>query len=288
MRPPISCERFVSTDGGLAARRIASIAMYRDPLAVTAATHRMWGFVQQRLRDQGIADVPEQLDDTIAHDAAWLDPRLLLAQSCGYPFATRLRGQVRLVAAPAYDHPGCVGASSTSFIIVPAESHVSRLDELRGRTVSVNDWHSNSGMNVLRGAIAPHAIGGRFFGRVIESGGHVASIALVSSGGADVAAIDCVTFGNLQRHAPERLDGVRVLAQTASTPTLPFVTRADAGDAELAALRDALAAFCVEPEVADACQTLGLRGFEVVPESAYEAVLAIERNAIAQGYPQIG
>jgi len=75
-------------------RRLASLAMYRDPPVIAEATRELWTYVGGRLRAAGLADVPEALDEGLAHDAAWRDPRLLLAQTCGYPFMTQLRGQV--------------------------------------------------------------------------------------------------------------------------------------------------------------------------------------------------
>ena len=37
------------------------------------------------------------------HEAVWRDPGLVLSQTCGFPFSTRLRGMVRLVGTPIYD-----------------------------------------------------------------------------------------------------------------------------------------------------------------------------------------
>ena len=269
------------------ARRIASLAMYRDPPAVAAATRALWAFLRDSLRDGGVAGVPERLDEDIAHDEAWHDPRLLLAQTCGYPLASRLRGRVRLIATPVYDHPGCAGGTSGSVVIVRTDSPVSQVADLRGRTAAINDPASNSGMNLLRRLIAPHAIEGRFFARVIESGSHVASLAAVAKGEADVAAIDGVTYGNLARFAPERLAGIRILTHTAKTPGLPFITRATANDREVATLRDVLIRVAGDPAAARIRDTLGLRGFVMLPESAYDAVLEMEREAVALGYPRL-
>jgi len=268
--------------------RIASIAMYRDPPVVAAATRSLWALLRERLRAFGLADAPEALDEAIAHDAAWLDPLLMFAQTCSYPYASQLRGRVRVLANPVYDHPGCAGAFSNSVVVVHRESPAGEIADLRGRTVVINDWRSNSGMNLLRHLIAPYAIEGRFFEQVIVSGSHVASLAAVARGDAQVAAIDCVTVGNLARFDPERLRGVRVLAETVRTPSLPYITRASASDAELAALREALFALIADPAAKDVCDTLGLRGFEVLPESSFDAVIGLEREAAAMGYPVLG
>jgi len=259
--------------------------MYRDPPVVADATRGLWALVRDALRAAGLADVPEGLDEDIAHDAAWRDPRLLLAQTCGYPFMAQLQGRVRLVATPVYRHPGCEGVLNGSFVIVRKDAAVSALPELRGQVAAINDPGSNSGMNLLRHTVAPHASEGRFFARVVESGSHRASIAMVARGEADVAAVDCVTFGNLARFAPDLVAGVRILAETAKTPGLPLITRADASDAELALLRGALSDFAADPAAAPVRAVLGLDGFVVLPESAYDAVTALQCEAAALGYP---
>jgi ABC-type phosphate/phosphonate transport system substrate-binding protein len=265
--------------------RLASLAMYRDPPEITEATRGLWAYLRGHLRAAGMADVPEALDEGLAHDAAWRDPRLLLAQTCGYPLMTRLQGQVRVVATPVYGHPGCAGALSGSFVIVRADAAASSIADLRGHVAAINDWASNTGMNLLRRTVAPHAVDGRFFARVTESGSHRASLVRVAQGEADVAAMDCVTFGNLARFAPEMVAGVRILAETAKTPGLPLITRAAANADEIARLRSALDDFAQDPAAAPLRDTLGLKGFAVLAESAYDAVLTLKREAAALGYP---
>jgi len=275
----------MSAEGSM---RLASLAMYRDPPEIAEATRGLWAYLREHLRAAGMADVPEALDKDMSHDAAWRDPRLLLAQTCGYPFATQLQGRVRLVATPIYGHPGCEGARNGSFVIVRAGAAVTSVADLRGSVAAINDGASNSGMNLLRHTVAPHAAGGRFLARVVQSGSHRASIALVAQGEADVAAIDCVTFGNLARFAPETVAGVRIMAETAKTPGLPLITRATASDDEIALLRGALDDFTQDPAAASLRDTLGLTGFTVLAESAYDTVLALEREAAALGYPVLG
>ena len=42
--------------------------------------------------------------------AHWLNPRLLLSQTCGYPLMTELRDRVTLLATPRYLFEGCAGS----------------------------------------------------------------------------------------------------------------------------------------------------------------------------------
>lgn len=278
--------RTLSGGSGLAENmRLASLAMYRDPPVISEATRALWSDLGARLAAAGLHHVPAALDETIAHDAAWLDPRLLLAQTCGYPLVTQLGAGVRLVATPVYRHPGCVGALNGSYVIVRADSGVNSVSDLRGAVAAINDWGSNSGMNLLRHTLAPHAVNGRFLGAVALSGSHRASMAMVARGEADLAAIDCVTFGNLARFAPQAVGGVRILAETAKTPGLPLITRGTASNEEIALLRAALADLARDPATAALRDVLGLEAFAVLEAGDYDAVLALEREAEALGYP---
>ena len=182
--------------------QFASIAMYLTPQPLADATAKLWSFLRHYLSQAGLTDLPETLDRTLPYDEAWLRSDLLLSQTCGYPFASRLRGKVRLVATPVYDHPGCDGPLMRSFIIVRTGSSLRTLEDLRGTTAAINSPDSNSGSNLFRAAVAPRAREGRFFGRIIETGSHSNSIAAVVEGRADSAAIDCITYGNIRRFNP--------------------------------------------------------------------------------------
>jgi ABC-type phosphate/phosphonate transport system substrate-binding protein len=267
--------------------RLASLAMYTTHPPLAAATDALWAFIRDGLQQAGLPDVPQALDKSVAYDEAWLRPDLLLAQTCGFPYVKRLRGRVRLVATPVYDLPGCDGPTTRSFVVVHKSSDARSLADARGFIAAINDPGSNSGANLFRAAVAPVARGSRFFSAVVETGGHLASIDAVASGRADIAAIDCVTFGNTLRFEPSRLSDVRVLSETESGPGLPFVTHADTPDEELAAMRRVLALVETTPVLADSRDTLSLRRFDVLGDNDYERLAALERQAIALGYPLI-
>lgn len=267
--------------------RLASLAMYAAPPPLADATRQLWAHLRDGLRAAGIAAVPDALDETIGHAAAWLDPQLLLAQTCGYPFVRSLRGRVRLIATPVYGHPGCDGALSGSVVVGRDQLPAGSIADLRGTRAAINDPMSNSGANLLRHLVAPHARAGRFFASVVETGSHLASLAAVAEGHADLAAIDCVTYANVARFAPKRLAGTRILGETVRTPGLPLITRGGASDDEVAALREALTRFVANPALATTCDTLGLRGFELLEDAAYDHILDIEREAVALGYSRL-
>lgn len=261
--------------------------MYISPPPLAEATAVLWNFLSEALKRAGLDEVPVTLDDAVDYHQAWTRPDLLLAQTCGFPYVKHLRGKVRLVATPVYDHPGCDGPSMLSFIVVAKNSAVQSLENLRGTRAAINQPDSNSGSNLFRAAIAPLARNGRFFSSVIETGGHRNSIAAISDGKADVAAIDCITYGNVLRFDPASLAGVRILAETANGPGLPFITRADVSDVEVALMRQALQRAIVEPSLATARDVLRLKGFAVLADADYEPLAELERQAQRLGYPTI-
>ncbi len=261
----------------------ASLGMYDMPW-LQAANDALWAGLAARLRAASVVSVPEALDRTRPLAKIWHDPTLLFAQTCGYPLVTELRDVVTPIAAPVYCWPGCVGATHCSVIIVPTASSFEALSDLRGRRAAINGRDSNSGMNLLRHAVAPLADDGRFFGEVVITGSHLGSLNHVARGKADVAAIDCVTFGLVERHRPELVNGVRVICETAKSPALPFVTRASASAEEIAMLLSALRETVADPQLAAAVEALGLKGVEPVRLNDYAVVQGYEREAIAVGY----
>jgi ABC-type phosphate/phosphonate transport system substrate-binding protein len=264
----------------------ASLAMYDMLAPVQAANDLLWAGVRDRLRVAGIA-APDGLDRTISYHDIWLEPDLLLAQACGYPFVRQLQGKVRLVATPVYSFAGGRGTERTSFVVVRDTDAGEDLQAFRGRRVAINDPMSNSGMNLLRAAMAPLAGGKAYFSEVVVTGGHLPSIAAVRVGAADIAAIDTVTWGLLERHAPEMLSGLRILAATPSGPGLPLITSLSTSDAALNVLRFALADAIADRDLAPATEALGLTGLEILDEEDYARLSQLGDEASRLGYPII-
>jgi ABC-type phosphate/phosphonate transport system substrate-binding protein len=265
---------------------IASLPMYDLP-ELRAATDAWWHGLARAFRREGIADVPDSLDRRPAYQDVWLAPDLLFSQTCGYPLTHALAGRVELVATPCYTAEGCEGPSYCSFVVVNADSVASAIGDLRGARCAINGVDSQSGYNALRSLVATVAEEGRFFGGVAITGGHLASLALVASARADVAAIDCVTHGLLARHRPQALAGTRVLCRTASAPGLPYVTRAGADADLLRRLRGGLERALADAQSAEVRGALLLAAAVVLPVAAYDRIGDMENAAVAAGYPRV-
>ncbi len=265
---------------------VASLPMYDLP-ALRQATDDWWAGLARALTAAGIDGVPRHLERQLGLDEVWRHPGLLISQTCGYPLTHALAGQLRVVATPAYGVEGCDGATYRSVFLVRDGDPAEGLADLRGRRAAINSRTSQSGYNCLRHALAPLAESGPLFSEVVVSGGHGASLAAVRENRADLAAVDGVTFALTARTEPSVVAGLRVLAWSAAAPGLPYVTRADASDDHLEALRAGVLEAAADPQLAAVRQALSLTGFEVLPPEAYDVIDEMEAEAIALGYPDI-
>jgi ABC-type phosphate/phosphonate transport system substrate-binding protein len=266
--------------------RIASLMMYDNPDVVRSANDALWAAIRDRMRKAGF-DEPDALDRAGEYHSYWLRPELALGQTCGFPYVSELKGKVRLVATPVFSYSGGKGARRASFIVVGETDPAKSIADVRGKRAVINDWLSNSGMNLLRIAVAPHAGGRPYFSDVTVSGGHIASIAAIREDRADVAAIDSITWGLHARHAPEKIAGVKIIGETPMGPGLPYITRSDAGDAEVAALRAAISGAIADPSIAQAVDVLGITGIEIFDDTVYAELEHFRDEAIRMNYPKV-
>jgi len=227
------------------------------------------------------------------HDPALLlEPGLWFGHTCGYPLMTRLKEHVSPFCVPLFDVPGTDGKYYSSRIIVAAGSGIETIADSRGRVAAMNNPDSNSGMNVLRHAVAGVLDRGprcseQFFARVITSGGHLQSLQAVASGAADIAAIDCVSYQLIADRHPQLCSGIRIIADSIRTCGLPLVmSHRGIVDADSGALTEHLnrALNLCDDTVRS---TLHLIGFAGVRLDDYRSILEVEHYAIERGYPQL-
>jgi ABC-type phosphate/phosphonate transport system substrate-binding protein len=265
---------------------IAALPMY-DFRELRPAHDALWEAVAQRLVAGGLRDVPLELTRDLEHREIWRHPDLLLAQACEYPLAKSFGEHLQIVATPRYAAPGCTGIFYQSAIVVRADDPASTLADLRERRCAVNELDSNSGMNLLRAALAPIAVDPRFFSSVMISGSHRRSLEMIAANEVDVAAIDCVTFAHLQRIDRALTREVRLLCWTPPSPCLPFVTSRSNDAATVKRLRSALAAAFADPALAPVRKRLLLQGVDLTPDATLSRVLKLERDAINWGYARV-
>jgi ABC-type phosphate/phosphonate transport system substrate-binding protein len=263
--------------------RIAALPMYDMP-ELAAAHDALWGWFAQRLSQLGLSGVPASLSRHLSHEDSWRHPGLLLGQGCEYPLATSHAGFARPIATPWYAAEGCEGGYYRSAFVVRAGDCAERLRDLRGRRCVLNDGTSNSGMNLLRAAVAPLAGGAAFFSSVAVSGSHRRSIEMVASGQADLTAVDCVSWAHFRRHGPAQTSMLRVLSWSARSPSLPFITSLATDERSVAALVAVLEGLRSDSTLKAVRQELLLEGAERYRGEDYIDVLRLERHAAALSY----
>jgi ABC-type phosphate/phosphonate transport system substrate-binding protein len=265
---------------------VAGLPMYEFP-HLQAAHDALWTAVAERLTAQGCSGVPRQLTRNRSHLDLLRHPLLLLGQTCEYPLAKSYADNVALVGTPCYTAPGCAGPTYSSVVIVRADDTVEQLAGLRNRRCVVNEWDSNSGMNLFRAVIAAVSDGTPFFQSVVQSGSHRNSVAQVAQGHADVAAVDCVSFAHLQRVCPVDIAKLRVLCRTPASPSLPFITARATSEVTMRALRSALADVLSDTTLAAVRAQLMLDNIDFKPDPHFTAVRHLERDAVAWRYPNL-
>ena len=263
-------------------RAVASLGMYDHP-AQWAANDQLWTALATRLRARGI-DAPDQLDRSRTVEAIWRDSNLLFGQTCGYPLVTDAGLALQVIGIPVYDAPDCAHGRHVSYLVA-RKADDGPLATFRDRRAAINARNSNTGYNLFRATVAPLAQDGWFFGDVVETGSHRASVEAVGAGAADIAAIDAVSFATLRRFDPGAVSGLRIIGVTPYTPALPFVTARSTPTETVAALQEALSYVIANPALVAARAKLFLA--DVIPSGPepYARVRALERAAVDAGYP---
>lgn len=235
----------------------AMLGMYDMP-ALQAANDRFWSLIRTEL-----GTGPDRLDRDRDVWEIWQDPALVLAQTCGMPFRTRLHQTVQLVGTPDYGLPGCPPGHYCSVFVARAGDDRD-LAALAGGTFAYNEALSQSGWaaplnHLLALGLRPE--------HLHQTGAHALSARAVADESADLAALDALTWELLREHTD--LGGLlHEVARTAPTPTLPYITAPGRNAAAIARAVRAAIANLVPADRA----TLHLRGLVDIPAGAYLAV----------------
>lgn len=200
--------------------QIATLSMYDVPV-VQHHTDVLWQSIRAELQKAGI-NTPSQLIRGADDWTVWRDPNLVFSQTCGFPFVSQLERHVTLIGTPDYgtipDKPGWYNSK----VICRRDDARGSLAAFKDARFAYNDLASQSGVMGIMYLLHRTIGNSQHFGTCIASGGHALSAAMVASGEADIAAIDSVTWLNLQRDQPDL--NLRILAETDPTPGLPYIT----------------------------------------------------------------
>lgn len=237
---------------------IAHLGMYDRP-ETAVANDAFWSAIQAQL---GFG--PEALTRGADFWQVWRSPDLLLSQTCGMPYRTRLYSEVQLVGSPDYGLPGCPPGYYNSVLVANKTREGDALSKFDGQRFAYNESLSQSGW----AAPITHLRSRHLMpGELVESGGHQASARAVAEGRADFAGLDALTWELIQRYDSFAADLVEI-TRTDPTPVLPYIT---------AMGRDPLPLFtAIKAAISDLPDThrdtLQLKGLVAIPASDYLAV----------------
>ena len=97
--------------------------------------------------------------------------------------------------------------------------------------------------------------------------------------------IDSVTFAYLAHYAPAEVAGIRIVARTASSPTLPYITALSTGSEGAERIREVMnTALQQLPQVA---ATLGVQDVLPASEADYQKLLDYRQEAIEYGFAEL-
>jgi ABC-type phosphate/phosphonate transport system substrate-binding protein len=254
--------------------RQASLAMY--PFAhLREAYQQLWEGVVERIAADRLSLpaqllpallLPAQLTWTDDVAGLWASPDMIVAQTCGWPLVTALAGRVRVLGSFAYDVDEAQGAHYRSAIVA---TRPGGLDDFAGAAVAVNNPDSLSGWVSLRSAVPA-------YGPVVWTGAHRLSLVALHEGRAELAAIDAVSFAHIAYSEPHLVAGLHLVGRGPLVPSLPLIARLDLPDADIDALRSALAAVLDDPQLADARRQLRISGFEPLDFDDYAPIADLD------------
>lgn len=274
-----------------------SLPMYEVSDSVKKADDVFWAHLQATLNSEGI-NAPVALVRTSGELVdQWEQKDLLLSQACGYPYVHTLMDKgVKIVGTPIYATNNSLPAGSyRSVIVVKADSPYRSLSDLKGKKAGVNDWNSNSGMNLFRAALASSfpedALKQGIFSSVMLTDGHLKSVRMIAAGQIDVASVDDVSYDLIKRDYPGLAAKTRILMVTPAAPGLPMITSAQTDDATIQKIRTAIKTLIEHPDddaLRQALATMKLTGFVVIDKQDYvERIHQLEDVARAKGYPTL-
>ncbi|PSL21187.1 phosphate/phosphite/phosphonate ABC transporter substrate-binding protein [Shimia abyssi] len=241
---------------------IASLMMYARPELADAHAN-FWRHISARLIASGVKS-PNDLSQSTEEFHVWTHPNLTLSQTCGMPYRLWLHDQVSLVGTPDYTLPDCPPGYYNSAIIVRADDPRADVTAYRDAIFAYNQTFSQSGYAAPWWHLKPH---GFWFNSTFHSGAHLASARAVADGAADIAALDAVSWRQMQTYDPIAAR-LRVLNFTAPTPGLPLITaRNNDPDIVFEAVSNAI------NDLSDLERTaLGLTGLVRIPKERYLTV----------------
>ncbi|MEP7356546.1 MAG: PhnD/SsuA/transferrin family substrate-binding protein [Anaerolineales bacterium] len=216
----------------------------------------------------------DRLLDAGQMDVGWI---------CGWPYVRKLArpdANLELLAAPVMaaarylDQP-----IYFSDVVVRRDSPFMTFADLRGAAWGYNEPGSQSGFNITRYHLAKLGENWTFFGHVVQTGAHQASLREVRAGRLDATAIDSTVLETELERDPALRDEIRLIGALGPSPIPPWVVSTHLPEQQRQALRAALLEAHTHPAGRAALAVGGLARFAAVIDRDYDAIREMARFA---------
>jgi len=209
--------------------------------------------------------------------------RIHVCWMCGLPYVWRTdqpESSIELLAAPVAAGPRYDDRPVYfSDVIVRQDSSWSSFAALEGAAWAYNEESSHSGYNVIRRRLAQMGRDRGFYGKVVVSGSHEASLRLLLGRDVDATAIDSTVLDLLYRQDAGLASQLRVIETFGPSPSPPWVVARTVPSALRAAIREALLAMSTDPRGPDVLSAGMTSRFAVVMDADYDPIRRMAREA---------
>ena len=242
---------------------IASLGMY-DHVAAQPSNECLWALIRKGMRAAELAAPDHLTPGPAAYWPAWEARDLVLSQTCGFPYRTKLHGNVALIGTPDFGVQGCAPGYYRSVFVAGKGDPRRDVLQYDGACLAFNEDLSQSGWAAPQNFARSH---GLRLHPTLRTGGHLLSARAVAEGRAEIATLDAITWEMIQRHEVFATQ-LQVVGVTDPTPGLPYISALGA-DAVL--MFDVIAAAIAALPAPDKT-ALCLRGLVRIEPEAYLAV----------------
>jgi phosphonate transport system substrate-binding protein len=202
---------------------------------------------------------------------------------CGLPYvwkADQFKDRFELLSAPVMSgrrYQNC--PIYFSDVVVRQDSPYFKLDDLSGKTWAINEPGSHSGYNVVRYALAARGKTGRFFGQVIESGSHQASLGKIINKEIDGSAIDSTVLELALKNDPSLAGKIKIIDTFGPSPIPPWIVSTQTPLELRNKLRDLLLRMDKDPSGEKMLARIGIDHFEEVDDHSYDPIREMDKIA---------
>ena len=200
---------------------------------------------------------------------------------CGWPYVRKMARpdpNLELLAAPVMADPRYQDRPIYfSDVVVRRDSPYQSFADLRGAVWGYNEPGSQSGYNITRYELARRGETWAFFGRVVGTGAHQASLRELRAGRLDATAIDSTVLETELARDPALADEVRIIGELGPSPMPPWVVVTRLPAEVRQAIRAELLEMHTHPAGRAALALGRLARFAAVRDKDYDAIREMAR-----------